>query len=259
MFWLHRKDSSVCPVIDGHGCFLLEELSPSHNPSYLSLNSQFPDRTGLGWARHEVRNTGEECVWQSPGQLSNVYSVGGWFTHSRWQRSTSQRNIPALSGMGDGLWNVKGERHPTRFWVQLTDPRERDPQASVPKATCSKLSLSLPRGPYPPLLFLVKEQFWSCFLGWHYSSVCPAFSFPGEPSASLTLFYSFIILASEEGRSGCPFYPIYGMPMPKSWQAQNHQSQGREVTSSSWQCLDAGALLISGIVAFGVSAAFWSS
>lgn len=132
--------------------------------------------------------------------------VAGSLTHSRWQRSTSQRNIPALSGMGDGLWNVKGERHPTRFWVQLTDPRERDPQASVPKATCSKLSLSVPRGPYLPLLFLVKEQFWSCFLGWHYSSVCPAFSLPGEPSASLTLFYSFIILASEEGRFACPFY-----------------------------------------------------
>lgn len=62
MFWLPKKDSSVYAMIDGHGCFLLEEFSPSHNPSYLSLNSQFPDRIGLGCALHEVRNTGEECV-----------------------------------------------------------------------------------------------------------------------------------------------------------------------------------------------------
>lgn len=82
MFWLPRKDSSVYAMIDGHGCFLLEEFSPLHNPSYLSLNSQFPDRIGLGCALHEVRNTGEECVWQSPGQLSNVYSVGGWDARS---------------------------------------------------------------------------------------------------------------------------------------------------------------------------------
>lgn len=118
-----------------HSYFLLEELSPSHVLSCLSLNSQFLDPTGLGCALHEVRNTGEECVWQSPSQLSNVYSVGGWDAHSRWQRSTSQRNIPALSGMGGWLWNVKGERHPTRFWVQLTDLSERNPQASAPKAT----------------------------------------------------------------------------------------------------------------------------
>lgn len=115
--------------------FLLEELSLLLAPSCLSLNSQSPDPTGLGCALHEVRNTGEECVWQSPGQLSNVYSVGGWDAHLCWQRSTSQRNIPALSGMGDWSWNVKGERHPTRFWGQLRDSSERDLRASVPKPT----------------------------------------------------------------------------------------------------------------------------
>lgn len=116
----------------------------------LEFNSQFLDPTGLGCALHEVRNTGEECVWQSPGQLSNVYSVGGWDAHSCWQRSTSRRNIPALSGMGDWLWNVKGERHPTKVWVQLTDPSERDPGLQCQRPRWGKLSLWLPRRPHLP-------------------------------------------------------------------------------------------------------------
>lgn len=181
--------------------FLLEELSPSHVLSCLSLNSQFLDPTGLGCALHEVRNTGEECVWQSPSQLSNVYSVGGWDAHSCWQRSTSQRNIPALSGMGGWLWNVKGERHPTRFWVQLTDLSERNPQASAPKAT-SGASWAHIAQESPLSSLLLTERAILVLFSWLTLLFCSH----SRTSASLTLFYSFMILGCEEGISACPFH-----------------------------------------------------
>ena len=41
------------------------------------------------------------------------------------------------------------------------------------------------------LLLSIKEQFWSYFLDWYCSSVCPAFSFPGKPRDSLTLLFCF--------------------------------------------------------------------
>ena len=171
----------------------LEALSPLHSCSCLIFRFPFPDTTGPGCALREVRNTGEECVWQGPGRLSNVYSVGGWDEPLSWQRSTSQRNIPALSGMGDWLGNVKGERHPTGFWVQLTDPSERDPLWPFGGQRPHGVKLSLSRCPGDPtsLLLSIKEQFWSYFLNWHCSSVCPAFSFPGKPRAFLTLYIFF--------------------------------------------------------------------
>lgn len=167
--------------------FPFGRVSPLHAPSSLSLKSQFPDPMGLGCTLHEVRNTGEECVWQSPGQLSNVYSVGGGDAYSCWQKSTSRRNIPALSGMGGWLWNVKGERHPTRFWVQLEDPSDENPKALVPRATWGQSGPPhCPRVPTPSSL-LMKEQSWVWDPGWCCSLIHPTFCLSAEPRASLTL------------------------------------------------------------------------
>lgn len=166
MFWLRRKDSSVYPVIDGHGCFLLEELSPSHNPSYLSLNSQFPDRTGLGWALHEVRNTGEECVWQSPGQLSNVYSVGGWFAHSLKLAEIHQPEEHSCI-IRDGRWALKCQGWKASHQIQGTThrPQGKGPPGFSAEGHVRQTEPLIAQGALPPSSLLSKRAILVMFSG----------------------------------------------------------------------------------------------
>lgn len=96
--------------------------------------------------------------------------------------------------------------------MQLTDPRERDPEASVLKATWGQAE-PLIALQVPPPSSLTKRAILVMLSGLTLL-FCLAGTFsPRKPSASLTLFHSFIILASE---GSLYTHPIDDNVRPKS-------------------------------------------
>lgn len=76
--------------------------------------------------------------------------------------------------------------------MQLTDPRERDPQASVLKATWGQAE-PLIALQVPPPSSLTKRAILVMLSGLTLLFCLPGTFSPRKPSASLTLFHSFII------------------------------------------------------------------
>lgn len=129
--------------------------------------------------------------------MSNVYSAGGWGAHSSWHRSTNWRNIPSLSRTGAGFkMKCQGRRHPTRFWVHLTDPSQESPfpRLQSQRPCEGQAEPLLPKSPHS-LLSRYREEFQTRFPGWP----CSFVHLPRKASVSLNIILLIQHLSPEVG------------------------------------------------------------